>query len=483
MWRDEIQLWLISRDSPSPLGIFQNLRYTGHPPLWNLLLWPLTRLTRNPAAMQGLNVLVAACAVFLIAKAAPVSRWLRAAAVLGYFPVYEYGSIAYNNALGFVALVAFCAVFPRRRQHPFLVGVLLFFAAYARFHALLLALAMLVALAAELVVKPPEQQHRTAAWVGLGIAACGITLSILQMRPPPDSGYVPDWFFGFDASRAQEILAKVASAYLPLPIPGSNFWNSEILRSLPIFAAYAWLGGAVVLVLVSFALVRRPLALIYYLVGSLGLLAFFYTKYAGHLAHHGFLFICFGTALWVAGATQPLTLPRPIDLLGRWAERAVTVLFPLLLAAHMVGAGIAAAADYQYVFSGAKATAEMIRERGLDRLPLVGDSDVRAAGVVGYLDKDRAYYPAGRRFGSYIVFDQARLLHYDVWKEAGRLSTLLNSRVVVAVDFATLKETPPPPEWLRQPHPRLRLEGYRQGEVVKTESYCVFLLESGPVLP
>src|SRR5215469_18650132 len=40
MWRDEIQDWLLARDSNSVPRLFANLKYEGHPGLWYLLLMP-----------------------------------------------------------------------------------------------------------------------------------------------------------------------------------------------------------------------------------------------------------------------------------------------------------------------------------------------------------------------------------------------------------------------------------------------------------
>ena len=52
MWRDEIQAWLIARDSGSIFELFAHLKYEGHPGLWHLFLMPLTRITHSPVIMQ-----------------------------------------------------------------------------------------------------------------------------------------------------------------------------------------------------------------------------------------------------------------------------------------------------------------------------------------------------------------------------------------------------------------------------------------------
>src|SRR5690242_13054728 len=39
MWRDELQAWMIARESHSLAELFYNARYEGHPALWFLLLY------------------------------------------------------------------------------------------------------------------------------------------------------------------------------------------------------------------------------------------------------------------------------------------------------------------------------------------------------------------------------------------------------------------------------------------------------------
>jgi hypothetical protein len=479
MWRDELQAWIISRDSRSQIDIFQNLKYEGHPALWFLLLWPLTRFTENPAFMQYLNLLILGGTVFLIAFAAPAPRWLRSIAALGYFPVYEYGSIARNYGIGLFLLVAFCVVFPYRRERPLLLCTLLFLAANTSIHACLLVIALLFTLVVETIVRPPESSYRTAVWAGLAFAAAGVALAAYQMQPPPDSGVHIGWFFGFSPSNLQQTFQAIFNAYLPLPIPGPAFWETNYLATLSRYPEITWIAPIILLVLISLALIRRPLALGYYLIGSLGLLAFFYVKVPGYLRHHGFLFICFGTSLWLAGTMQPVTLPKLIDSVGQWSEKAITAIFAALLIVQVVGGGIAVAGEYSYVFSAAESTAQMIHSHGIDRLPLIADYDMLTVPVVGYLKKDRVYYPAGGRFGSYILWDSARVYRYDVWDRALLLAKSLNSPVVVLVDKDTLRKKPPPFELRRM----LEFVGCREGEIVPSESYCVFLLRTAQGRP
>ena len=59
MWRDEIQAWLLARDSSNFLNLLNNLRYEGHTPLWHFLLFPLTKLQLSISSkgLDGENIL------------------------------------------------------------------------------------------------------------------------------------------------------------------------------------------------------------------------------------------------------------------------------------------------------------------------------------------------------------------------------------------------------------------------------------------
>jgi hypothetical protein len=267
------------------------------------------------------------------------------------------------------------------------------------------------------------------------------------------------------------VLRQMTSSYLPLPNPGAVFWETELLAALPLYKSFSWAGALALLALVSLSLLRRPLAFVYYLTGTLGLLACFYVKHVGYLRHHGFLFLCFGTALWLASSMRPATLPGLLDAAARRGERAIALLVPAILAVHLVGAIIAVAGEYRYTFSAARATADLIRGRGLDNLPMIADLDVTGMPVVGYLDKRSAYYPCGDRFGSYVVWDTGRMIHSIVWREPLHVVGKNGSPVVVVVDDFVMKKFPPPLALAS----KLALVGCTKADIVTDESYCVYL--------
>ena len=56
MWLDELQPWCVARDSSSLMDLYHNTRFEGHPPLWYVLLFVITRFSDNPVLMQVLHV-------------------------------------------------------------------------------------------------------------------------------------------------------------------------------------------------------------------------------------------------------------------------------------------------------------------------------------------------------------------------------------------------------------------------------------------
>ena len=55
LWRDEAEIWIIARDSGTLSELLVNMGTEGHPALWYLLNFLLTRATTDPLAMQLLQ--------------------------------------------------------------------------------------------------------------------------------------------------------------------------------------------------------------------------------------------------------------------------------------------------------------------------------------------------------------------------------------------------------------------------------------------
>ena len=451
MWRDEIQAWLLARDSTSVFNLFANLKYEGHPGLWHLCLMPLSRITASPVIMQMFHLLITGGTVYLFVRYSPFNWFQKLLFCFGYFVLYEYAIVARNYALGLLLITVFCVLFRERYKRFIWVGCVLFLLAHTSVHALIVAIAIGVVLCCEYVfgsrfLKPLNQEieaieDKRPIWIGFALIGIGITTAVLQLNPPPDTGFAVGWNFNYEAKRVNDIVKLISRAYLPITSPTSGFWGSNILTTYPFFQTiqvplcYFLMFFSVLLFL------KRPTALLTYLISTFGLLAFFYIKYQGSIRHHGFLFLVFLMCCWIYRDSPVINLSRTDQqdgdsIVDRVLNVSGTVLVTLLLICHAIGGITAVRMEHRHIFSYGKLTAEYIKSQGMQDLAMVGDKDSAVSTVVGYLPKRQVYYPRGSRLGSFVRWDNARasVSKRRVIEEALKLSSQNTQDVLIILN-------------------------------------------------
>lgn len=387
-WRDEMQAWLLARDSPTFGMLVRHMRYEGHPLLWQLLLFvPQRTVGATPATMQALNVFFAAAAVTTFAAFAPFSRGQRVLFAMGFFPLYMYGTLARDYALTLLCVFASVALVPRRRERAAALAVVLLVLCWTTVFGLILALAFLAAL-----LPDASEARWPRAWGILVVA--GAVFSARQMQPPPDSGYAAGWHFGLESERLRQVLLSAGNAVFPLEAPGRTFGEPPWFRSHS--GRSRWLGGAAAcaaLIWAGVAARRKPIALRFHLVAVAGLLGFLYAKHIGAIMHHGFILVALLCTLWLA------------------SERADPPRFVLtgLLLVQAVAGVVPALRDTREVFSYGREVAVFLQRQHLDGNPLVGYPDAAMATVLGFLPGRTAFFPGPDRQGTFTIWDQARL--------------------------------------------------------------------------
>ena len=423
MWRDEIQAWLLARDSTSVFNLFAHLKYEGHPGLWHLCLMPLTRITHSPVIMQMLHLLITGITVYLFVHYSPFNWFQKFLFCFGYFVLYEYAIVARNYALGLLLITIFCVLFRERYKRFIWVGCVLFLLAHTSVHALIVTIGIGITLCCEYIfrgrfLKPLNEEiatieNKRAIWIGFALIGIGIITAVLQLNPPPDTGFAVAWHFNYDPQRVNNIVKLISRAYLPVTRPVFGFWGSNLLTTSPIFQAiqiplcYFFILFSVLLFL------KRPAALLIYLVGTFGLLTFFYVKYHGSIRHHGFLFLTFLMCCWIYRDAPAINFSRAEQddtgsVVSRVLNAAATVVLTLLLICHAIGGVIATRMEHRHIFSYGKLTAEYIKSQGMQDHLIVGEIDYAVSTVAGYLQKPQIYYPRGSRYGSFVRWDKAR---------------------------------------------------------------------------
>ena len=480
MWRDEIQAWLLARDSTSVFNLFANLKYEGHPGLWHLCLMPLSRITHSPVIMQMFHLLITGVSVYLFVRYAPFKWFQKLLFCFGYFVVYEYAIVARNYALGLLLITVFCVLFRERYKRFIWIGCVLFLLAHTSVHALIIAIAIGFALCCEYFfgnrfLKPLNQEVTAIAdkrliWIGFGLIGIGITTAVLQLNPPPDTGFAVGWHFNYEAKRVNDIVKLISRAYLPIPKATLQFWGSNLLTTYSLFQTIQ-VPLCYFLILFSVLLfLKRPTVLLIYLISTFGLLAFFYIKYQGSIRHHGFLFLTFLMCCWIY-RDHPTEQQETDAMVNRVLNVVGTTVLTLLLVCHAIGGITAIRMEHRHIFSYGKLTAEYIRSQGMQDLPMVGNTDSAVSTVVGYLQEPRQiYYPRGARLGSFVRWDKARnsVSKASVIEEALKLSRQHSQDVLIILNSALSAK-------LREKHNLTTLAKFT-GSVIGNEGFHLYLI-------
>lgn len=482
-WRDELQVWLVARDTPAIAGLFDNRRYDGHPALWFLIVYPLTRLTRQPAAMQLVHLLIATASAYLFARFAPFTRTQRALFCFGYYPAYEYSALSRSYALGFLLLFAACAAFNAGSGKRLrLIALLLALLANASGYGLMIACAVAAAVAYDF------WRGRRAAAAGVGedagsrtpaellratsaalIFAAGAALAVWTMTPGAGSGHDPGWYLWLGPRHPPRTLSIVWNAFAPLPPPSHNLWNANALAPGVVAAALS----VVILIATALVLARRRAALVAYALGAGAILLFTHAKHYGGQRHHGHLYVLFVACLWLAARLpDDVVRPRPVERLARLVSARRGKILNALFALHALVAAVYIYWDWRHPFSRSRDAADFLRARGLERHYVVADRDTTTSGLTAYLGRGFRY-ARGDREGTYIVWDRVRNgwpvgpgQRADLAGTARRAARERRGDVVVVSSYRL------PPE------PDFEPLGELTGSIVVDENYYLYLVRS-----
>jgi len=417
MWRDELNVWLLVRDSNSLLELFNNLKYEGHPGLWYICLAWLNQFTDNPVIMQIFHLFLATGFVSLLVKYSPFTKLQKILFVFGYLPIYEYLLISRNYAIGILLVFAFCALFEQRQNSYLVLAIMLLLMANANAYCLFIATTLGITLIFEYILGPRIGYTSSASKINiissLTIFFLGIFSSISQIIPPADStlqGGLSLWRLQFDPRHLATALTRVWSSYLPIITPADSKYLDVVIFAIISLILLLW---------VATILLPKPIAWFFYSLGTLEILLFTYAKFLGSARHYGHLYIILIAALWIASyypnsnlLTQPLSnLPNSVQqAITKWfsfVAKYKNILIMLILFAQVVAGIFAFPRDLFVPYSASRETAKFIQTQQLDKMFIVGSQDARVSPISGYLQR-QIYYPESQALGSFVLFNNQR---------------------------------------------------------------------------
>lgn len=415
MWRDELQAWLIVRDSHSLSQLFHALHYEGHPALWYLLLWIPAHLSPNPLSMQVTNFLVSVTLAWFIVSARSLPRSIKSLLVFSFFVFYQYGVTARSYALAFLLLIGATRCITSENQHRKLAILLL--ALSINTHAFAAPIAL--ALAAWAFYFADLKTWRDAgrlfrarefliALVSLG--AAGI-LALITVWPAKDI-VGPNTVLPTISGNLKVSTASVWLTWVPrLPRP-AQIMLMPVLNSITASCVVS-----VVLLALVAVLLRSTAARMFFLsCAVMEIVVIALTVGRPSVYRLGFIFAAFVIALMLDHYIESSTGPRRLS--SKFTSAAVF----LLLLLQLVSTADASALDWMRPFSDAKEAGQWLKANHLDRNPLVLQPSEYTTGILAYLERPNAYYPSCRCYGSYELRDTARQLE--------RMATLDELRMV-----------------------------------------------------
>mgnify|MGYP003336033850 CR=1 FL=1 len=410
MWRDELNGWLLARDSSFPVEFIQNIRYEGHPVLWYLCLYLLNQLTANPVAMQLFHLLLATAAIYLFINFSPFSKLHKILFCFGYLPFYEYLLISRNYALGLLFIFVFCTYFESRKKSYIGLAIILALMANSNAYSLCISFALFSALILEYIFKKQLDIKLKITLkdylISLGIYLLGVGVSIMMLMPPSDStlqGGSAQWMLQFDTVQLTRTLARIWNSYILIILPGD-----DQIVSLWLFAILAI--GLFLFAATSF--IKKPVVLFFYVVGTLEILLFTYIKFLGSPRHYGHLYIILIVSYWLASYYTPSNLltRSPIQLPRRWlnfVSHQQLAFLTLILSAQLVAGIFSYSRDLILPYSASRETAKYIQSHKLDKMFIVGSEDFAIAPITAYLNR-KIYYLESDNLGSFVLFTKDR---------------------------------------------------------------------------
>ncbi len=411
IWFDEAQAWTIARDNDIG-GIFKQLRYEGHPPLWYMILFVFSRLGFSCNIMPIISWFFTGLAAAIVMFKSPFSTVTKA------LLIFSGGFLFFNSVMSrtyclinfFLVLIAL--LFHKRKEHPVIFGILI--ALLANTHVFVsgfigaMGLIMLHDIYSDW--KTNSAKKNVLNLTGLAIAGIGVLMLIIPLIG--------------SLSVNKMTSAKAFTLKYCLTSFGESFFNiSRFLIGGYIYSPYLLAGFFSILFVILLVLMRhktRPMLI-------LGLSSLFYIIVTEIIWFtipnrvHILLLIYFVT-MWISEdepenkassiwtkfnpKTDTKIVQKLLDFIKNSDlnfSKSYKVLLSVLLTVSIPVGALYLGLDYVKEFSPAKAAAKLVSEKLPAGSVLVTTGDP-VPEMSAYLPEYRIYSMAEHDFTSYDLF-------------------------------------------------------------------------------
>jgi len=392
LFLDEVQHFLIGRDSNSLSSMYWNMRYDGHPRLWNACLFFISHfITPHYAGMQIFHLLLTTLAAYLLLRYAPFDLLTKMLILSGYYFLFEYNVLSRNYGPGICLLFVALVLLERPDKNLLYLGGIVLLMCNMHLFFTFASIGIYLSL---LPSYYGSGLWRTRKFILFsGMVLLGVVLAVIQFQTP-----VEDNFFQFGPARwlhEQNFFFSargLVKGWLPIPeSTGGHFWNNYWLNEGRVSF---WMWGVLFLVLLIFpgAVLRDSRkALIFYYSSLLPLLFFFVVTNFTASRYFGMAYVYFLAAAWMKGGLSGVSAPL-----------RTAVYFILCL--HTIIGVYALSEDLVHPFSASKNAADYLE--GLTEQHLAVDGCIAGPMLCAYLEK-KVYYLDIDQVGSYLTWKRS----------------------------------------------------------------------------
>ena len=181
-WNDEAQAWCLVRDNDI-YGMFDALKFEGHPPLWYLILYPFTRLGFSVSVLPLISWGFSTASAALVCFKSPFKTYLKV------FILFSVGFVYYTSIFSriyCVIIFLLCLIamlYPERAEHPLIFGLLIGLLAitHVTMSGLVGIIGIYILIDFFRQFKENTVKKRLLAAAGMFIALAGVILLVLPL--------------------------------------------------------------------------------------------------------------------------------------------------------------------------------------------------------------------------------------------------------------------------------------------------------------
>ncbi|MDY8138868.1 hypothetical protein [Aquimarina sp. 2201CG5-10] len=433
LWLDEAHHWLLARDSTSFSNLIINTRYEGHPILWNILLYFISRFSLNPFWMQLLHIIISSLAVFIFFKNAPFSRLFKIFFIFGYFMFFEYNLLSRNYSLGVLFLFLACCIYSSRKEKFLLFAIVLTIANNTHAIFIVITTCLLFTVLMEGIQKNGFQISKKTGF-GLTIFVLGTLLAVIQIIPPTDTTFFQRID---DLSMLQKIPKSLITFFKGVFfIPDFrtiHFWNTHLIVNLN--KSVAAILGILSFFIPYLLFYKNRIVLTYTYLAIIGTGVFFFITQLSAPRYFGINYLIIISGLWM-NHYHTFTKNRFNSLLSKISVDGVkNVIIYSILTIQLISGILAYSIEIAKPFTSSKQVITFLNKHNLSH-KVIATVACDGTALSSYLERP-VFFTNSNKYQSYCIWGDP-IINTSLSKESiieslqGLLNTLDETLIFIS---------------------------------------------------